>query len=87
MDAACQIEDGAWIRVTYNSSRAEDRQVVEGKVNGVKLPRNGDTRDRKIVFTRSDDQKMEVRENDCLISYGSHYATTGFATRYEIKIR
>jgi len=81
---ANDIERGSWIRVRYNSARSNEKQEVRGKVKRVTVRKDGTA---KVVFKRSDGQKMEVQRDGRLISYGSHHPTTGYAYDYKAKTK
>ena len=79
--AASGMDGGSRIKVWYNSSRSDTKQVVEGKVTRVYYENC-----LRVIFVRDDGQKMEIHDTkDKLVSFGSHFPNTGFAYRYEIK--
>jgi len=80
--AATLLGPGAWIRVTYNSSRSNDTQTVFGKVLKVEARPPDQC---KVVFRRKDNQEMEVNQEGRLLSYGSHAPITGYAFQYEVE--
>jgi len=79
---ALDIEEGAWLKVYYNSARSDDEQTARGKITSVDYPQDGSF---SATFIRKDGQKMEVQEGGRLISYNSHHPTTGYCYRYDIK--
>lgn len=75
--AAAAAVPGATLRVEYDSTRSDEDQTVEGRVERVSGRHEGAIGVMSIIFRRDDGQYMAVESNGALLSIGSHYPRTG----------
>lgn len=81
LSAAKSITEDSRIKVTYNSSRSDEVQTMEGKITAVVVKRGGEA---KITFRRRDGQICYLKDDEWLYSKNSHAPRTGHVIEIEV---